>query len=136
MEIDPQIWPVISGEVSIAWVSKRPDDSAVSITKSVTQTTFEQLSASDPKARRIECYLSEVSSKKKETSQFNVIVHENATFHDLKHAVSRMLPHLRVQGLHFTEGSLKHGDIRHNDSCKFKAGYVTLWYRPECVSTS
>ncbi|KIM29874.1 hypothetical protein M408DRAFT_304814 [Serendipita vermifera MAFF 305830] len=136
MEIDPDICPMISGEVSLAWVTKHPDCTPSPISGSTTEEVFHQMSQSDPDARSIQCALMNTFGGLfggLNNLPFAVIVHRNATFYDLKQAICKLKPELSVQGLHVADSCLNSHRHRHIDSCRAPDNRCEFFYNPACT---
>ncbi|KIM29873.1 hypothetical protein M408DRAFT_328650 [Serendipita vermifera MAFF 305830] len=138
MEIDPDIWSAISGEVSIAWVTRQPDDDAGSIPSSITQAVFKELSELDPGTQTVEYCISEQTAPSTTTTwpSRSVILRKNATIQDLKAAICKLDSHLWVEGLHVAEKLAKTSNYWHRDSCQVRPQKYSFYYDRGCVFAS
>ncbi|KIM29875.1 hypothetical protein M408DRAFT_328651, partial [Serendipita vermifera MAFF 305830] len=132
VEIDPEVWPIVSGEVSVAWITKLPHRITCSADDSTTKELSRPMSPSDPDARRIKC-IQTTPHNEYLVDLGTMIVHKNATLYDLKRAIWTAHPYLKIHGLHFSGGP-RYGH-QHSNSCWALNDSCSFYYDETCVFT-
>ena len=137
MEIDPDIWSAVNGEVSVIWVTVASPSSAglVSISSS------NSISESDPDSRAVYCRIidrngSSVLPGLRGVSILGtkIFVHKHATIYELKQAICLADPKLLVEGLLVTGLQKASSGHEHTDACRLSATSYSFYYNPSCCA--